>query len=169
MVVRSSEGTHRADVHGTTDLLGAFEVVVEPRGTLTLVVDLPGHVRHREERSIPSVDHWRLLLNVGGSCAIQGTVLADVDGSPLSDVLVSIDSLDEAGTHHTSGSTTSDVSGRFEIVGLLPGSYSITASTANAPRGDASPNGLRLRDLAMELQPGEQKEVSLRAKLGDHR
>lgn len=67
-------------------------------------------------------------IELSPEVVVSGRAVAAEDGTPLSDVLVTVRAAETQGG--SSGMATTDREGRFRVAGLLPGRYELTARTA---------------------------------------
>ncbi|GMK37253.1 hypothetical protein PCCS19_03060 [Paenibacillus sp. CCS19] len=145
--------------NGVTNNKGQYTVISVPSGNLTVIASDPNHqsgnnfvMQPVQQTNLPSNQTADLSLNNDPS-AIEGTVIDDVVGSPVSGAIVTV--LDPV-NNTPLGSTITDGSGSYQIGGLAPGtSYTVTVtspdfgSVANAAQAGAAAGSSTRTDLAL--------------------
>jgi hypothetical protein len=111
---------------------GSFHLWVEP-GTVVLTAEADGYARAQTSRVAPSRDVV-LMLTPGSS--VSGRVVSAVDGTPVEDVEVRAVPVG-TGPSPVLPSATSRAEGAFDIRGVEPGSYTLSAE-GHGWRGQSS-------------------------------
>ncbi|WP_127533002.1 beta strand repeat-containing protein [Paenibacillus kobensis] len=145
--------------NGVTDKSGQYTVPSVPAGNLTVIASDPGYqsgtgyVIQPVQQVPPTRNQTADLSLNNGPAAIEGTVVDDTVGSPVSGAIVTVL---EPVNNVPLGTTVTDGTGSYQIGGLVPGApYTVTVSSpdfgsvALGARAGAAAGTIGKADLAL--------------------
>lgn len=146
----------QADVQvPVSDALGRFTIEDVPAGTWDVYVEAPSHpIARAADVRVEAGQAAQLQVRMERGLGLAGRVLARSDGRPIAGAEVEVLATGGAGRLYNPdrGGATSDADGRFELGGLAPGSYTVTArhrdwaeASESVSVGEESPAPVELR------------------------
>ncbi len=146
------------------DSMGRFEVGKLNRGRYRVTLEIPDQI---EWGNVPfeTAGLVERDINLSLVSTLSGVVINEATGAPFADKKGTVRAYSRHTGNHNSIEADIDKEGRFEIKGVLPGSYYLRARVGNAVsdriKGIKVVKGQKLSDLVIPVAPAGSLKISL--------